>query len=88
MAAHVRVADKWERRNGIPEADWRQRARRAEAEAALARLVVETRERERDALAARQERRLGAVTDTLSWRLTEPLRRLNARRRARRAEPA
>ena len=86
MAAHIRVADKWERLNGIPEADWRQRARRAEAEAALARLVVEARQRERDALAASQKRRLASVTDTLSWRMTEPLRRLNARRRARHVE--
>ena len=91
MAAHMRVAEKWEGR--LPaadgsETDWKRRARRAEGEAALARLVVEARERERDALAKVQEADLRALTGTFSWRVTEPLRRLNAWRRARRTRTA
>jgi Glycosyltransferase like family len=83
LAAHMRAADKWEGR--LPDAggDWKGRARRAEAEAALARLEVEARERRRDALEQLHAEQLSTVTESLSWRMTEPLRRLNAWRRAR-----
>jgi hypothetical protein len=86
IAAHIRTAEKWEGR--MPhveepegERDWRSRARRAEAEAAAARLLVLSKEMQRDAEDARFERRLEEVTGTISWRITEPLRRVNAWRR-------
>jgi Glycosyltransferase like family len=87
LAAHMRAADKWDGRLGSG-IDWKRRARRAEAEAALARLEVEARERQRDALETVHAERLSAVTDSPSWRVTEPLRRLNAWRRSRRASTA
>jgi Glycosyltransferase like family len=89
VAAHTRVAEKWD--GCMPgagadkiDADWKQRARRAEAEAAAARLLVRSKELQRDAQEAALAGRLKDVTASVSWRITEPLRRLNVIRRARR----
>ena len=86
IATHIRTADKWE--GSIPgaeapvgEVDWKARARLAEAEAALARLTVLSKEMQRDAFEAGHEERLREITDTLSWRITEPLRLVNRWRR-------
>jgi hypothetical protein len=86
VAAHMRVAEKWE--NGdVDEGEWRSRARQAEAEAAAGRLLVASRQYQAEALARERERRLHEVTHSASWRMTAPLRRVNAlRRRLRRAE--
>jgi Glycosyltransferase like family len=91
VSAHIRVAEKWD--GSMPgrdaaEAgdDWKQRARRAEAEAAVARLLVRSKELQRDAQAAELDNRLEHVIGTKSWRITEPLRRLNAIWQARRGE--
>ncbi|HEY1273569.1 MAG TPA: glycosyltransferase [Thermoleophilaceae bacterium] len=95
IAAHVRTAEKWDGRMPHVEqrewnGDWRRRARRAEAEAAAARLLVLSKELQRDAQEEELERRRRDVTETLSWRVTEPLRRMNALRRGwrRRRDPA
>jgi Glycosyltransferase like family len=80
VAAHVRVAEKWD----ADEDDWKRRARRAEAEAAAARLLVASKQYQGDAIAREHERRLNEVTQSASWRITAPLRRLNALRTARR----
>jgi Glycosyltransferase like family len=77
IAAHMRIAEKWDgrlARVGHEDGDWKQRARRAEAEAAAARI-------ETWATLLRSEARLNEVTESVSWRLTSPLRRLNALRR-------
>jgi GT2 family glycosyltransferase len=80
VAAHIRVAEKWDADDG----NWKARARRAEAEAAAARLLVASKRYQGEARAKEHERQLQEVTGSLSWRITEPLRRLNAlRRRAR-----
>ena len=83
MDAHVKVAEKWEGRMpgvGEPTGDWKQRARRAEAEADAARMLANATELVRDATKAQLE----DVTHSLSWRLTAPLRwiRLKLSRRA------
>ena len=73
MDAHVKVAEKWEgRMPGVsePTGDWKQRARRAEAEADAARMLANATELVRDATKAELE----DVTHSLSWRLTAPLR--------------
>ena len=78
IAAHMRVAEKWDGRMphvGAVAGDWKERARRAEAEAAVARAEVVSAQLKADA-------RVKEVTDSVSWRLTEPLRRINAIRRA------
>ena len=81
VEAHIQLAEKWE--NGREE-DWERRARRAEAEREAARAVSYSRLLQLDARAERLERELGEATDTLGWRVTEPLRRLNHLRRERR----
>ena len=66
--------------------DWHQRARRAEAEAvARAHRRRSPRCSTRTPRRRELERELAEVTESTSWRLTKPLRRLNAARRARRA---
>jgi hypothetical protein len=82
LAAHMRVAEKWEGRLPAAGDDWRGRARRAEAEASLARTQAVAAMLHADARTAQLERRLGALAGSTSWRATAPLRRLAALRRA------
>lgn len=85
IEAHMRVAEKWDGRMpnvGAVAGSWKQRARRAEAEAAAARAQVAAKQMQSDARATQLERDLKETTDSVSWRITEPLRRLNALRRA------
>jgi hypothetical protein len=82
--AHMRVAEKWDGRMPhlpAPDTDWKRRARRAEAEAGVARLARASKQLQSMARAQREESQLATVTDTASWRITEPLRRVNALRR-------
>jgi hypothetical protein len=75
--AHARVAEKWDGRMpgvGTAGGDWKARARRAEAEAAAARAHAVSIQLQSDA-------RLKEMAESVGWRLTEPLRRLNAARR-------
>lgn len=86
MAAHMRAAEKWEGRlaPGESNVDWKLRARRAEAEAVVARLQCAASLLLADARSAEHARRMARITDTVSWRMTHPLRRANALRKARR----
>jgi hypothetical protein len=71
--AHIKVAEKWDGRvAGVGEAagDWKQRARRAEAEADAARMLANATALVRDATSDQLE----SVTSSLSWRITAPLR--------------
>jgi hypothetical protein len=80
IEAHMRAAEKWDGRmpNGVEvEQDWKLRARRAEAEAATARLLSASKMYEIQALAWEHERQLEAATDSLSWRITAPLREMS-----------
>ena len=78
VAAHMRTAEKWDPGPDAGDQEaWTARARRAEAEAALARLAAESLRLQSEAALARERSRLEAVSSTASWRLTEPLRRLN-----------
>jgi hypothetical protein len=84
VAAHTRAAEKWEGRIPGREADprsWKERARRAEAEAASARLLVAARRLQADAASRAHAERLEELARTRSWRLTSPLRRANSRAR-------
>jgi hypothetical protein len=88
IEAHMRVAEKWDGRLpgvGVAGGDWKQRARRAEAEAAVSRARVVSIRLQREARLAELERRtaeLQEVADTVlggtTWKLTEPLRRIRA----------
>jgi Glycosyltransferase like family len=84
IEAHMRVAEKWDGRMpnvGAAAGDWKQRARRAEAEAAATRAQVVAKELQSEARLRMLERQLEEITGSTSWRLTQPLRRLNALRK-------
>ena len=89
--AHRAVAEKWEGRmpgatqghDEPTEAEWKRRARRAEAERELARAIAYGSTLTLDARVAAAERELERTESSLSWRLTEPLRRANHWRRQR-----
>jgi hypothetical protein len=92
IEAHMRVAEKWDGRMphvGAAGGGWKERARRAEAEAAATRALVVTAHMQSDAKVARLERELEEVRGSTSWRVTKPLRELNLlRRRGRRGTRA
>ena len=86
IEAHIRLAEKWDGRTpggAPPTVDWKQRARRAEAERDAARAIAYSAASELDARVLPLEQAMKEATESLSWRITEPLRRLNAARRRR-----
>jgi Glycosyltransferase like family len=95
VQAHKSVAEKWEGRMpgvglpnwGAPAEDWKERARRAEAEAGVTRLERQSKVLQLEAVEAHLERVTKELEDlkrSTSWRLTAPLRRLSRELRARR----
>jgi hypothetical protein len=84
IEAHIDVAQKWNGRGArLSDDEWRARARRAEAERDAARAESYSATVLLDARVLQLQRELDAMTNTLSWRLTAPLRRLNQLRRRR-----
>jgi hypothetical protein len=82
--AHMLIAEKWDGRMpgvGSGPGDWKRRARRAEAEAEAARASAVSKQLQYDAREREFERILAETTDSISWRITAPLRRLNHWRR-------
>jgi len=91
VEAHQRLAERWEGRwpGAQPdERSWRERARRAEAEREAARATAFSSQLAADVRVLALEKAMEEATGTVSWRLTEPLRRLNKARRDRRARRA
>jgi hypothetical protein len=87
IAAHMRLAEKWDGRiPGVGQApgDWKERARRAEANASAEGMQRVSATMQRDARIRQLERELNAAKHSASWRLTAPLRWINAARRRRR----
>jgi hypothetical protein len=88
IQAHMRVAEKWDGKMpgvGVAGGTWQERARRAEAEAAATRALAVSTQLKADARVRQLERDFAETTESISWRLTAPLRRANAwRRRLRR----
>jgi hypothetical protein len=84
VQAHMDIAEKWDgRMPGVGEegGDWKHRARRAEAEAACWRTMARAEELKRHAA-------VKEVTDSLSWRITKPLRAVNRMRKVAKEPPA
>jgi hypothetical protein len=83
VEAHMRIAEKWEGRMGVGDGgdDWKLRARRAEAESEAGRAAAVSTQLQSDARELELQRALDETTESISWRLTEPLRRVNAWRR-------
>jgi len=88
IQAHMRVAQKWDGKMpgvGVAGGTWQERARRAEAEAAATRALAVSTQLKADARVRQLERDFAETTESISWRLTAPLRRANAwRKRLRR----
>ena len=91
VEAHIHMADKWQGRTpgdkpgheNPSEEEWKRRARRAEAERELARSIAYGSALNSDARVLVLEREMRWTLHTLSWRITEPLRRVNHWRRER-----
>ncbi|HEY6396434.1 MAG TPA: glycosyltransferase [Solirubrobacteraceae bacterium] len=86
VEGHIALARKWQGRIGEPVAtdiDWKTRARRAEAEREAARALAYSRRLLLDARIQALERTVEKAERTVSWRVTEPLRRGNLWRRRR-----
>jgi hypothetical protein len=84
VEAHIRMAEKWNGTIGPAtedEAEWKRRARQAEARREVARTVAFSKALLIDARVLEAERALEERTATLSWRLTTPLRAVNHWRR-------
>jgi Glycosyltransferase like family len=84
IEAHKRVAEKWLGRMhpaGLPnwgagDYDWKGRALQAEAEAGAERLTRVSIQMKAEALSRRHKAEMEEMTDSLSWRMTRPLRLL------------
>ncbi len=79
VEAHMRVAEKWDGRMpgvGVGGGDWKQRARRAEAEAAVTHAHLRSVQMKAEARMNLLERQFDEVTASTSWRVTKPLREL------------
>jgi hypothetical protein len=84
IAAHVQVAEKWDEELHAPadsEDGWKRRARLAEADREAARAIAFSTSLKLDARVLELERDLEEKTESLSWRLTAPLRAVNRWRR-------
>jgi hypothetical protein len=84
VEGHIALARKWQGRIGEPDGaaiDWKARARRAEAEREAARAIAYSRRLLLDARIEALERTVEEAEQTTSWRVTEPLRRINLWRR-------
>jgi hypothetical protein len=91
VKAHMTVAEKWDGRMpnvGVAGGDWKQRARRAEAERAAARAQAISTQLQTEARARQHERDFREATESIGWRITAPLRRLEALVEARRGRRA
>jgi Glycosyltransferase like family len=80
IAAHMRIAEKWDGRMphvGEAGGDWKHRARRAEAEAAAAIGQSVAGRLKADAHELELERELEVMRTSIGWRMTEPLRKAN-----------
>jgi Glycosyltransferase like family len=87
VGAHMRAAELWDPSGGLTDDEWRQRARRAEASAAAARLLAASKLLHADATNRQHEVELQSIRGSVSWRVTEPLRRGNALLRRLRNQP-
>jgi hypothetical protein len=84
VEAHITLAEKWNQVLHDAPADeetWKRRARRAEARREAARAIAMSESLKLDARVLELERQFEAMTSTISWRVTAPLRALNHRRR-------
>jgi hypothetical protein len=77
--AHIRLADKWDGRMGIGTGagSWKDRALRAEADTEAALMLAHMNSLESDARVLELQSALAETTESISWRITAPLRWLH-----------
>jgi hypothetical protein len=81
-AAHIAVAEKWDGKMpgvGSGAGTWKQRARRAEAEAAVMSAAAYSTQMKLEAWPDEHRHQLHTMTGSIGWKLTAPLRALEAR---------
>ncbi len=84
ISAHMKISEKWEGRMpgvGYAPGDWKERARRAEAEAAATRAQVVAKELQHEAQLKWVRKEVDEMKESISWRLTSPLRWANRMRK-------
>jgi hypothetical protein len=85
IAAHMRIAEKWDgRMPGVGHdfgGGWKERARRAEAQAAVTAGTAVSNMLKGNARELELEREIEIMKTSIGWRVTEPLRRVNHWRR-------
>ncbi len=84
VQAHMRIAEKWDGRMpnvGVAGGDWKLRARRAEAEAAVNQALGRSNELKGQAQLRQLQRDMKVMETSISWRITAPLRLVNRWRR-------
>ena len=89
IAAHMRLAEKWDGRMpgvGSMAGTWVQRTRRAQAERDAAWVIDYSNQLKFEAQRRELERALTVTKESISWRLTTPLRKLSRHARASNAE--
>jgi hypothetical protein len=80
VEAHMRIAEKWDGRMpgvGVAGGDWKLRARRAEAEAAVNMAIAASHQLKGDARVVELRRQIEVMETSVGWRITAPLRRVN-----------
>jgi hypothetical protein len=84
IEANVRLTEKWEQRFpqiggevGHRSADWKARARRAESAASAAHTQRISAQMQADARARELQREIAIMSESTSWRVTAPLRRIS-----------
>lgn len=87
VEAHIKLSEKWHDHLPVTSLDWRRRARLAEAELAAIRLGAGAGEMIWEHRLAEVERELEGMRDSLSWKLTRPLRWINRLLRGGEREP-
>ena len=84
VEAHMRIAEKWDGRMpglGQGGGNWKERARRAEAESEVARAAAVSRALQLNARTAELTKEIDSMTGSIGWKLTEPLRWVNKMRK-------
>lgn len=77
IAAHMKLTEKWHDHLPVVTDDWRYRARRAEAELSASIVAQTSAGLVRDLSVKALEREIDAIEQSLSWRVTRPLRWFN-----------
>jgi hypothetical protein len=86
IQAHMTLTEKWADQLPVPSTDWKMRARRAEAELSVATASRYMTGITRDLFVRQLEEEIDGYKNSLSWRITKPLRWFKGRSKRKAAE--